>query len=99
TWLMNTMDRNYVEGDGVVRLTDLRLPASAVLGEVGQALRYAQLRLAPARLTHCMRWRGAASRAQSIAVRHARARTSFGKTLGEHQGVSFILADNELTLP
>ncbi len=55
---MNTMDRNYVEGHGVVRFTDLRLPASAVLGEVGQALRYAQMRLAPARLTHCMRWLG-----------------------------------------
>ena len=66
---MNTMDRNYVEGHGVVRFNDLRLPASAVLGEVGEALRYAQLRLAPARLTHCMRWLGAASRAQSIADR------------------------------
>jgi acyl-CoA dehydrogenase len=96
--VMNTMDRNYVEGHGVVRFTDLRLPPSAVLGEVGQALRYAQLRLAPARLTHCMRWLGAASRAQSIAVRHARERTAFGKPLGEHQGVSFMIADNEIAL-
>jgi acyl-CoA dehydrogenase len=96
--VMNTMDRNYVEGHGVVRFDNLRLPASAVLGEVGQALRYAQLRLAPARLTHCMRWLGAASRAQSIAIRHARERTAFGKTLGEHQGVSFMIADNEIAL-
>lgn len=96
--VMNTMDRNYVEGHGVVRFDDLRLPASAVLGEVGQALRYAQLRLAPARLTHCMRWLGAASRAQSIAIEHARQRTAFGKPLGEHQGVSFMIADNEIAL-
>lgn len=96
--VMSTMDRNYVEGHGVVRFTDVRLPASAVLGEVGQALRYAQLRLAPARLTHCMRWLGAASRAQSIAVAHARERTAFGKPLGEHQGVSFMIADNEIAL-
>jgi acyl-CoA dehydrogenase len=96
--VMSTMDRNYVEGHGVVRFTDLRLPASAVLGEVGQAMRYAQLRLAPARLTHCMRWLGAASRAQSIAVAHARERTAFGKPLGEHQGVSFMIADNEIAL-
>lgn len=96
--VMDTMDRNYVEGHGVVRFKDVRLPASAVLGEVGQALRYAQLRLAPARLTHCMRWLGAAVRAQSIAVEHARTRTGFGKTLGEHQGVSFMLADNEIAL-
>lgn len=96
--VMNTMDRNYVEGHGVVRFDNVRLPASAVLGEVGEALRYAQLRLTPARLTHAMRWLGAAARAQSIAVEHARTRTAFGKTLGEHQGVGFMLADNEIAL-
>ena len=96
--VMNTMDRNYVQGHGVVRFENLRLPASAVLGEVGQALRYAQMRLAPARLTHCMRWLGAAERAQSIAVEHARTRTAFGKPLGEHQGVGFMLADNAIAL-
>ncbi|MFI6309641.1 acyl-CoA dehydrogenase family protein [Nocardia fusca] len=96
--VMATMDRNYVEGHGVVKFTGLRLPAAAVLGEVGQALRYAQLRLTPARLTHCMRWLGAAERAHSIAVEHARARTAFGKPIGEHQGVGFMLADNEIAL-
>jgi len=96
--VMDTMDRNYVEGHGVVRFDNLRLPASAVLGEVGQALRYAQLRLTPARLTHCMRWLGAATRAHSIAVDHARTRTGFGKPLGEHQGVGFMLADNEIAI-
>jgi acyl-CoA dehydrogenase len=96
--IMDTMDRNYVEGHGVVVFNDLRLPASAVLGEIGQAFRYAQLRLAPARLTHCMRWLGAASRAHAIAVEHARTRTAFGKPLGEHQGVGFMIADNEIAL-
>lgn len=96
--VMDTMDRNYVEGHGVIRFKDLRLPASAVLGEVGQALRYAQLRLAPARLTHCMRWLGAAERAHSIAIEHARTRTGFGHPLGHHQGVGFMLADNEIAL-
>jgi acyl-CoA dehydrogenase len=96
--VMDTMDRNYVEGHGVIGFNNLRLPASAVLGEVGQALRYAQLRLTPARLTHCMRWLGAASRAHSIAIEHARTRTGFGRPLGEHQGVGFMLADNEIAL-
>ncbi|WP_319429295.1 acyl-CoA dehydrogenase family protein [Mycobacterium sp. RTGN5] len=96
--VMDTMDRNYVEGHGVIQFNNLRLPASAVLGEVGQALRYAQLRLTPARLTHCMRWLGAASRAHSIAIEHARTRTGFGRPLGEHQGVGFMLADNEIAL-
>lgn len=96
--VMDTMDRNYVEGHGVVELRDVRLPKSAILGEVGQALRYAQLRLTPARLTHCMRWLGAASRAQSIAIEHAQTRTAFGKPLADHQGVSFMIADNEIAL-
>ncbi|GAA5048378.1 acyl-CoA dehydrogenase family protein [Nocardia callitridis] len=95
---MNTMDRNYVAGHGVVRFDNLTLPKAALLGEAGQALRYAQLRLAPARLTHCMRWLGAAERAQHIAVEHAKTRTAFGRPIGEHEGVSFLLADNEIAL-
>ncbi|WP_040686212.1 acyl-CoA dehydrogenase family protein [Nocardia vinacea] len=95
---MNTMDRNYVGGHGVVRFENLVLPKDALLGETGQALRYAQLRLAPARLTHCMRWLGAAERAQSIAVEYAKTRTAFGKPIGDHEGVSFMLADNEIAL-
>lgn len=96
--IMNSMDRNYVEGHAVVRFDGLRVRADDVLGEVGSAFRYAQLRLAPARLTHAMRWLGAASRAQSIALEHAHSRTSFGVPIGEHQGVSFMLADNEIAL-
>jgi len=96
--VMNSMDRNYVEGHGVVRFNNLKLPSSALLGEVGEAFRYAQMRLAPARMTHCMRWLGAAARAHDIAIQHARTRTAFGKPLGDHQGVSFMLAQNEIDL-
>jgi alkylation response protein AidB-like acyl-CoA dehydrogenase len=96
--VMNSMDRNYVEGHAVVVFDDLTLPKSALLGEAGEAFRYAQLRLAPARLTHAMRWLGAAVRAQSIVIDYARTRTAFGKTIGQHQGVSFQIADNEIAI-
>ena len=69
-----------------------------MLGKVGQGFRYAQARLAPARLTHCMRWLGAARRAHDIATDYARRRTAFGKPLGEHEGVGFMLADNEMDI-
>ena len=46
---------------------------AAVLGEVDQGFEYAQVRLGPARMTHCMRWLGAARRAQDIAVAYVRA--------------------------
>jgi acyl-CoA dehydrogenase len=96
--VMNSMDRNYVEGHGVVVFDGLEVPRADVLGEVGQAFRYAQLRLAPARLTHCMRWLGAAERVQSIAIDYANRRTAFGKKIGEHQGVGFKIADNEIAI-
>jgi acyl-CoA dehydrogenase len=82
----------------VIRLEGLRVPESAVLGRIGEGFRYAQVRLAPARLTHCMRWLGAARRAHDIAADYARHRTAFGKPLGEHEGVGFMLADNEMDL-
>jgi len=74
------------------------VPAASVLGKVGEAFRYVQVRLSPARLTHCMRWLGGASRAHDIATEYARNRKAFGKTLGEHEGVGFMLADNEIDL-
>jgi acyl-CoA dehydrogenase len=95
---LDTMDSSFTGGHGVVEFKDLRLPADAVLGEVGKGLRYAQVRLAPARLSHCMRWLGSAVRAQEIAAHYARTRQAFGKTLGEHEGVSFMLADNHMDI-
>ena len=96
--VLDTLDQFMSGGHAVVRLDGLRVPESAVLGRVGEGFRYAQVRLAPARLTHCMRWLGAARRAHDIAADHARRRTAFGKPLGEHEGVGFMLADNEMDL-
>jgi alkylation response protein AidB-like acyl-CoA dehydrogenase len=45
-----------------------------------------------------MRWLGAATRAHDIARRYASRRQAFGKTLGEHEGVGFMLADNDLDM-
>jgi alkylation response protein AidB-like acyl-CoA dehydrogenase len=95
---LDTMDSSFVGGHAVVKFDGLRLPADAVLGEVGQGFRHAQVRLAPARLTHCMRWLGSAIRAHEIATDYARRRTAFGKPLGAHEGVSFMLADNAMDI-
>jgi acyl-CoA dehydrogenase len=95
---MDTMDSCFAGGHGVLVFDNLRVPASDVLGEVGQGFRYAQVRLAPARLTHCMRWLGQARRAHDIALAYARRRTAFGKPLAEHEGVGFMLADNDIDL-
>jgi acyl-CoA dehydrogenase len=96
--VLDTLDQYMTGGHAVVRLDGLRVHESQVLGRVGEGFRYAQVRLAPARLTHCMRWLGAARRAHDIAVDYARRRTAFGKPIGEHEGVGFMLADNEMDI-
>lgn len=95
---LDTIDSSFTGGHAVVRFDQLRVPSDAILGEIGEGYTYAQIRLAPARLTHCMRWLGSAIRAQEIAAEFARRRTAFGKVLGEHEGVSFMLADNAIDI-
>lgn len=93
-----TLDRSFPGGHPFVRFDDVRVPAADVLGEPGRGFEYAQVRLAPARLTHCMRWLGAAIRAHDIATAHATERQAFGKSLLDHEGVGFQLADNEIDI-
>jgi len=95
---MGSLDSCFPGGHGVVRFEGLRVPAANVLGEVGKGFKYAQVRLSPARLTHCMRWLGAARRAHDVAIDYARRRQAFGKPIGEHEGVGFMIADNDMDL-
>jgi alkylation response protein AidB-like acyl-CoA dehydrogenase len=69
-----------------------------VLGEVGRGLSNAQVRLAPARLTHCMRWLGAARRAHDIALARATSRELFGSRLSDLGLAQQLVADNEIDL-
>lgn len=94
----NTLDIAMVGGHCTVELRDCVVPDEAVVGEVGQAFRYAQVRLAPARLTHCMRWLGAARRAHDEALRRAVGRELFGRRLTDHGMAQLLIADNEIDL-
>jgi acyl-CoA dehydrogenase len=95
---LGTLDNSMPGGHTVVSLRGVRVPESSVLGAVNEGFKYAQVRLAPARLTHCMRWWGAAQRAHHIATEYACKRRAFGKPLIEHEGVGFMLAQNEIDL-
>lgn len=96
--MLDTMDSSFTGGHAEIELKDLEVPETDVLGAVGEGFRYAQVRLVPARLTHCMRWLGAAQRAHDIATDYARSRAAFGKPLIEHEGVGFMLSDNATDL-
>ncbi|KGH29716.1 acyl-CoA dehydrogenase family protein [Comamonas testosteroni] len=93
-----TMEPFDAGGHGEITLTNCRVPASALIGEEGRGLEYAQLRLEGARLFHCMRFIGMASRAMDIAQEYASHRESYGVKLGEHQMVQSMIADAHIEL-
>ncbi|MDX5356584.1 MAG: acyl-CoA dehydrogenase [Rhodobacterales bacterium] len=96
--VMDTIDSSMPGGHAVISITDLRVPADQMLGQSGEGFRYAQIRLSPARLSHCMRWLGACVRANEIAGDYANRRMAFGKPLVDHEGVGFMLAENLIDL-
>jgi acyl-CoA dehydrogenase len=96
--VLDTIDSSMPGGHAVVTIDRLRVPADQMLGRSGEGFTYAQVRLSPARLSHCMRWLGAATRANEIATSYAVKRHAFGKPLIDHEGVGFMLADNLIDL-
>jgi acyl-CoA dehydrogenase len=71
----------------------LEIPEEHRLMEEGDGLRITQIRLGPARLTHCMRWLGLAKRCMEIAHEYVRERKAFGTTLAEHESVQIMLGE------
>jgi acyl-CoA dehydrogenase len=81
-----------IEYDGV------RVPEENLLGPENAGFAVAQQRLGPARLTHCMRFTGMATRALEIAKAYMSDREAFGSTLAEKQAQRYAIADTETQL-
>jgi acyl-CoA dehydrogenase len=90
---IDAMDRAFAAGHAEVLFQDCFVPDDAVLGEVDRGFQYAQVRLAPARLTHCMRWLGIARRALDFALDRAAQREAFGQRLDALGMVQQMIAD------
>ena len=71
----------------------LEVPDENVLMQVGDGLRVTQMRLGPARLTHCMRWLGLAKRAMEIAQAYVAEREGFGMRLADRESVQIKLGE------
>jgi acyl-CoA dehydrogenase len=96
--VLDTIDSSMPGGHALIDIVDLHVPIDQVLGRPGEGFKYAQVRLSPARLSHCMRWHGSVTRAQEIATAYACRRHAFGKLLIDHEGVGFMLAENMIEL-
>ena len=71
----------------------LEIPVEDRLLEEGDGLKVTQIRLGPARLTHCMRWLGLAKRCVEIATAYAAGRHAFGELLARRESVQMMLGD------
>jgi acyl-CoA dehydrogenase len=91
-------DRGFPGGHAELVFEDCRVGGECVLGEVDQGFVNAQVRLAPARLTHCMRWLGAARRAHDFALARATEREAFGGKLGDLGMIQERIARSEIDL-
>jgi acyl-CoA dehydrogenase len=76
-----------------IEFDGLEIPDEDRLMEIGDGLKLTQIRLGPARLTHCMRWLGMARRALEIALPYVAERKSFGAKLIDHEGVQWMLGE------
>jgi acyl-CoA dehydrogenase len=81
-----------------IRFHDVRVPASAILGERGGGHKLGQVRLGPARLAHCMRWIAQAELALEMLVDRATKRFAHGSMLSEKQGIQWMMADSAMEL-
>lgn len=96
--VVEAMDRGFAGGHAEIVFEDCRVGDDAILGEEGLGYHYAQVRLGPARLTHCMRWMGIAARALDVVTRHVAEREAFGRALGDHGMVQGMLAESLMDL-
>jgi acyl-CoA dehydrogenase len=95
---IETLDESLFGGHIELLFDDCFVSDDAVLGAVDEGFRYAQVRLGPARMTHCMRWLGIARRAQDIAVERAAERRLFGSRLADLGMIQQMIADNEIDI-
>ncbi|CAN7673753.1 acyl-CoA dehydrogenase family protein [Rhizobium sp. LjRoot254] len=71
----------------------LEIPVENVLMGEGQGMKITQIRLGPARLTHCMRWLGLSKRSVEIAMEYAAERHGFGVRLADRESIQMMLGD------
>ncbi|MBR7742497.1 acyl-CoA dehydrogenase family protein [Phycicoccus sp. BSK3Z-2] len=90
-------DRDH-GGHAELAFHDVRVPASALVGEEGAGFAIAQARLGPGRIHHCMRAIGVAEKALEMMCTRASERVAFGRTLSEQGVVRDWIAESRVRI-
>lgn len=85
-------------GHPEMRFTDVRVPATNLIGAEGEGFGIAQARLGPGRIHHCMRLIGAAERGLELMCRRASVRVAFGKPIADQGVVQDWIAESRLRI-
>jgi acyl-CoA dehydrogenase len=89
---------NQFESHTEMTFTDVRVPKSNLLGEVGAGFAMSQARLGPGRIHHCMRQIGAAERAVDLMVDRAENRVAFGQRLIDQGVIREMIAKSRIEI-
>jgi acyl-CoA dehydrogenase len=81
-----------------ITFTDVRVPASNLIGEEGSGFAIAQARLGPGRIHHCMRAIGIAERAIELMCQRALTRVAFGRPLAAQGVVRAQIAEARMAI-
>ncbi len=90
----------YLDASGHCELEfdNVRIPADALLGDVGGGFAIAQARLGPARVQHCMRTIGVAELALALMCERAEQRSTFGQTVASRANVQDWIAEARIDI-
>ncbi|WP_313716157.1 acyl-CoA dehydrogenase family protein [Arsenicicoccus bolidensis] len=91
-------DDPYTGGHGEVVFEDVRVPLANVVGSLHRGYALAQARMAPTRLTHCLKLVGVAERAFDLMAERVPRRVAFGRPLAQHGLVQEWVAQSRVAI-